>query len=370
MAGKKKAPSISKDDAEEYTQSLGQIVAGSWRQVALAKRLGIPEALGLTTEEWVNGRLGGYIRYSIAERRGAVAELAADGYSTRDIGEVLGVDNVTAHRDIVANATPDAEKSNETSTGSDPPVANATPLDTVAALAATEEVKAAAEKKNAQLAKLDPETRKAVEEKVAQGVAVTEAKRQVISKNKVKKQLSGPPGKFRIIYADPPWDYGAHQQPDYHTEQRDHYPVMTIEQLSDHRIRGKTVKEKAEDDAVLFMWVTAPIIEKSFALVHAWGFEYKAQFIWDKIKHNMGHYNSVRHEVLLICTRGSCQPDVRKLFDSVVSIERTEHSRKPDYFYEIIETLYPEGRRIELFHRGAVRPGWEHHGFESEAEAA
>jgi hypothetical protein len=82
------------------------------------------------------------------------------------------------------------------------------------------------------------------------------------------------------------------------------------------------VKEWVENDAVLFLWVTSPILAEAFQIVTAWGFEYKASFVWDKIKHNMGHYNSVRHELLLICTRGSCQPDKQQLFDSVQSIER------------------------------------------------
>ena len=90
----------------------------------------------------------------------------------------------------------------------------------------------------------------------------------------------------------------------------------------------------------------------------AWGFEYKTHFVWDKVKHNMGHYSSVRHELLFVCVRGSCQPDVRKLFDSVYSEERTEHSRKPQKFREIIDEIYPNGARVELFAR---RPadGWE-----------
>ena len=67
----------------------------------------------------------------------------------------------------------------------------------------------------------------------------------------------------------------------------------------------------------LFLWVTAPLSEKAFQVVSAWGFEFKAEFIWDKVKHNMGRYNSVRHEKLYVCTRGSCPLDVIKLFDSV-----------------------------------------------------
>jgi N6-adenosine-specific RNA methylase IME4 len=103
--------------------------------------------------------------------------------------------------------------------------------------------------------------------------------------------------------------------------------------------------------------VTSPILYDAYQVIESWGFEYKASFVWDKVKHIMGHYNSVRHELLLICVRGSCQPDNRELFDSVQTIERTEHSRKPVRFYEIIEALYPYGNRIELFARQS-RPGW------------
>ncbi len=66
---------MKKEDAEEFTQSLGQIVGGSWQQIALAKRLGVPQALGLTVDAWVNQRLGGYVRMSVEDRRKAVKEL-------------------------------------------------------------------------------------------------------------------------------------------------------------------------------------------------------------------------------------------------------------------------------------------------------
>jgi N6-adenosine-specific RNA methylase IME4 len=79
----------------------------------------------------------------------------------------------------------------------------------------------------------------------------------------------------------------------------------------------------------------------------------------------MGHYNSVRHEILLICTKGSCTPQNVKLFDSVQSIERTEHSVKPEAFREIIDTLYPHGKRIELFARRSLPGEWKGWGNES-----
>jgi hypothetical protein len=96
---------LTKEQAEEYTQSLGQIVAGSWRQIALAHDLGVPQALGMSLDEWVEKRLGGYIRQSIPERRQAVLQMQQDeGRSMQEIGAILGVDRSTVWRDV-ANAT-------------------------------------------------------------------------------------------------------------------------------------------------------------------------------------------------------------------------------------------------------------------------
>jgi hypothetical protein len=94
------AVAIDADDAEEYTQSLGQIGAGLWRQIAWAQRQGIPDALGLTTQEWVEHRLGGYVKLAIPERREAVRELVAEGMSQRQIASVLGVGLGTVHGDV------------------------------------------------------------------------------------------------------------------------------------------------------------------------------------------------------------------------------------------------------------------------------
>ena len=96
------------EDAEEYTQALGQVVAGGWRQVALGERLGVPSALGLTTRDWVEQRLGGYVRMSIPERREAVAELTEQGLTTRQAADVLGVDHATVARDRQPEPVADA----------------------------------------------------------------------------------------------------------------------------------------------------------------------------------------------------------------------------------------------------------------------
>jgi phage N-6-adenine-methyltransferase len=119
---------ISAEDAEEYTQSLGQIVGGSWRQIAWASRLGIPEALGLSTEDWVQQRLGGYVRLSVSERREAAKELTAPpdeggmGMSGPQAADVLGVSDETVYRDLgnrstnVAPESSDLPNPSETST--------------------------------------------------------------------------------------------------------------------------------------------------------------------------------------------------------------------------------------------------------------
>ena len=159
-------------------------------------------------------------------------------------------------------------------------------------------------------------------------------------------------GRYRVIYADPPWSYSDSGLQTYGHASH-HYPPMSIEELC-----ALPVNDLAEDDAVLFLWVTSPLLEDCFAVINAWRFRYKTSFVWDKVRHNFGHYNSVRHEFLLVCTRGSCLPDVATLYDSVQSIERTEkHSEKPQDFRTIIDTIYPRGARIELFAR-AKAAGW------------
>lgn len=140
---------------------------------------------------------------------------------------------------------------------------------------------------------------------------------------------------------------------DYGPAER-HYPTMTVKAICD-----LPVKDMTDSNAVLFIWVTSPILPEVFKVITAWGFQYKSSFVWDKVKHNYGHYNSVRHEFLLIATRGSCTPDVSRLFDSVQSVERTgEHSEKPEEFRTIIETLYPHGKKLELFARMKIS-GWD-----------
>ena len=182
--------------------------------------------------------------------------------------------------------------------------------------------------------------------------------------NKIQKikdsNPSTPDGIYQVIYADPPWSYndkmndrgsGGFGVPGGASF---HYPTMSILELCELKI-----DKLADKNSVLFLWTTSPLLEETFLVINAWGFNYKTSFVWDKVKHNMGHYNSVRHEFLLICTKGSCTPQNIKLFDSVQTIEKTnKHSEKPEEFRNIINTLYPQTKKIELFSRKKVE-GWD-----------
>ena len=191
---------------------------------------------------------------------------------------------------------------------------------------------------------------------------VKEAERKAERQEAIAEQLSKPKAssyvdifttdkKYRVIYADPPWSYNDKQDTVYCGGAVKHYITMPLEDIC-------ALPIPAEKDAVLFLWTTSPMLEDAFKVINSWGFKYKSSFIWDKIATAMGNYNSVRHEFLLICVRGSCVPDVPKRLDSVVSIERTIHSRKPEEFRQIIDTLYPVGERLEMFAREAAE-GWD-----------
>ena len=118
----------------------------------------------------------------------------------------------------------------------------------------------------------------------------------------------------------------------------------------------------AYKDCVLFMWIPAPKLNWMNDVLYAFGFTYKTSMVWDKVKHNMGHYFSVRHEYLVIAGKGSstplCDDKIVQSIDSVQVVEKTnKHSEKPEEFRKIIDTLYPNTKKIELFARKQI-PGW------------
>jgi len=198
------------------------------------------------------------------------------------------------------------------------------------------------------------------------GWSIVELREQVRAYKEWQRQhiaAANEPEKYAVIYADPPWQYKSgdqHSTEEQETVLSDHYPSMALSEIC-----SLPQAKLAATDSVLFLWCTSPTLEEAFSVINSWGFNYKASMIWDKVSHNVGHYISVRHELLLIATRGQ-PPKVMKLVDSVYSEERSKHSKKPVYFRKLIDELYPEGKRIELFCRGKAAKNWDAWGEEAE----
>ena len=158
-------------------------------------------------------------------------------------------------------------------------------------------------------------------------------------------------GRYPIILADPPWAYDFNK--DDADEIENHYPTMDLEAICD-----LPVSESALDDCVLFLWTTSPKLEESFAVINAWGFNYRTCAIWDKEWIGPGYYFRQRHELLLVATRGSVPvPAPSSRPDSIFLEKRTAHSKKPEIAYQLIESMYPDLPKLELFSRTA-REGW------------
>jgi len=166
-----------------------------------------------------------------------------------------------------------------------------------------------------------------------------------------------PPGKFNLIYADPPWEY-EHIE----TESRaieNHYPTMKLKDICDVKFKDRGISDITADDCILFMWATNPKLEEALEVLNAWGFQYRTNMAWVKRQIGMGYYVRQRHELLLIGKKGDIPvppEDVRP--SSVYESDREGHSKKPDAFYEFIEAMYPTLLKAEFFGRNE-REGWK-----------
>lgn len=166
--------------------------------------------------------------------------------------------------------------------------------------------------------------------------------------------------RYDVILADPPWRYRVAAVPRIAIE--NHYPTLSIEEIA-----SLNVADIAADDCVLFLWTTTAKLEESFTVVRAWGFEYVTSAVWDKERIGLGYYFRGQHEFLLVCKRGAPpKPAEGSRPSSVIRERRTKHSVKPQRAYEIIEAMYPNARKAELFARNH-RPGWDCWGNEVES---
>lgn len=170
---------------------------------------------------------------------------------------------------------------------------------------------------------------------------------------------------YSVLYADPPWKNVVWSNETGHGKSpENHYETMTLDE-----IKAMPVSDLAEKDAVLFLWTTANRVHWAIDVLSAWGFDYRSQFIWDKVDIGMGRWVRDQHEVLLIAARGKGLPAPAPgtQSSSVVSIKKGRHSEKPKEFRQLIDTYYPGIPKIELFARGAVPEGWRSWGNEAEA---
>lgn len=158
-------------------------------------------------------------------------------------------------------------------------------------------------------------------------------------------------GVFPVIYADPPWQYDFPVSDSRRIENQ--YPTMPIEDIC-----ALPVESIAAPDGILFLWATTPFLKKGLRVLEAWGFEYRTSMVWVKPSIGPGQWVRQRHEYLLIGVRGSIPtPKGENKPDSVIEAPREEHSKKPEVVYNIIESMYPELPKVELFCRNP-REGW------------
>jgi N6-adenosine-specific RNA methylase IME4 len=208
-------------------------------------------------------------------------------------------------------------------------------------------------KDHTEVAYLDPEEQDKILDLAEKNKLSTRDIRKMVKEYKYNlRQLSPndlPDGEFDVIYADPPWKYDFSETAEREIENQ--YPTMEVNDIEQLQI-------PSADNAVLFLWATAPKLREALKVMESWGFEYKTNMIWDKEIIGMGYWARGQHELLLVGVKGTYPAPPESVRESSVYREqRTSHSKKPDYYYSLIERLCPNGKYLELFAR-TTRQGW------------
>jgi len=172
--------------------------------------------------------------------------------------------------------------------------------------------------------------------------------------------------KFKTILADPPWRFSnrtGKMAPEHKRLRR--YITLRLED-----IKEIPIYLAVEDEAHLYLWVPNALLKEGLEVMEIWGFKYKTNIIWHKIRKDggpdgrgVGFYFRNTTEMLLFGIRGkmrTLQPGRTQV--NIIKSRKREHSRKPDEMYEIIEACSP-GPYLELFARGK-RKGWKQWGDE------
>jgi N6-adenosine-specific RNA methylase IME4 len=161
-----------------------------------------------------------------------------------------------------------------------------------------------------------------------------------------------PYGQYSTILLDPPWRYKDKKT---RGAAENHYPTM-----SDREIIRMDIESLATDNAHIYCWVTDSHLPVALKALDMWGFEYKNNMVWVKVKNGslqigMGHYSRKCKEMVLFGTRGRC-PALAHDVPDVFWAPREEHSAKPEVLQDMIERMSP-GPYLEMFAR-RNRPGW------------
>jgi len=169
--------------------------------------------------------------------------------------------------------------------------------------------------------------------------------------------ISFPNKKYQIIYADPPWRYN---DKNCNGACAKHYSTLSIQDICELQI-----SEISDDNSVLFIWITYPMLKEGLDVIASWGFSYKTiAFQWIKLnKKNglpffgLGRWTRGNTEACFLATKGKPTRINKSIFQIVQSpIEK--HSKKPDIIREQIINLMGDLPRIELFAR-EKKEGWD-----------
>ena len=159
---------------------------------------------------------------------------------------------------------------------------------------------------------------------------------------------------FQVISIDPPWSYDK-RPTDITHRAASPYPSMTIEEISRLNI-------PADDDCILWLWTTNAFMEEAHQIVRQWGFEKKTILTWVKNSMGLGDWLRGQTEHCLMCIKG--KPIVNLTNQTTVIYgPLREHSRKPDEFYQLVESLC-YGQKLEMFAR-EKRDNWTSYGIEN-----
>ncbi len=168
--------------------------------------------------------------------------------------------------------------------------------------------------------------------------------------------------KYRTIYADPPWQFQNRTGKVAPENKRlNRYETMTLDEIKRLPVANVTA-EKCH----LYLWIPNALLPQGLEVMEAWGFEYKTNIIWEKVRRDgmpdgrgVGFYFRNVTEILLFGIKGGNNRTLdpgRSQVNLIRAIKR-EHSRKPDEFVPLIQRCSP-GPYLELFARGN-REGWD-----------